>query len=738
MNKQKLLSLVVLIAMVVVAAGCGGAAPTADTSAIDAANAKAAEAEAKLAAAEAAAADAQAAAADAEANAAASAEEIAAAKAEAEAALAEAEAAKAEAEAAKDEAAAAEAAKAEAEAAAAEAAQAEPADVEMTDVGTPRNETLIFQTFDRQTQDPDNHNPMQAYARWRGFRELCWGWLYETDTGTGDSYGELAAEMPEVLNDEHTQFRIKLKEGIYWSDGEEFTADDVCYTFKTNWECVDRATRISRIPTYFKEGTCEVIDDYTFEIETNNPAYDLPQNIGVRTWGSIFVPLPQHVFEPLEPDHCEYKNTYPACLGPYTVKEFDPNGFWHLWELREDWERSAWADLDQDGYMPQYVLYKDYGPEEVRSLSFVQNAYDVDTFMSPDTIKAVQDLNDSVTTFAPTLPYHNMDDACVYGMLINLQKSPYDLEEVRWALALAMDLKTIGMNALSGEMIVNPLPIADTQILRPLYVEPLVPFLEEFTLDDGYKPFDPDFGADLAAMLEEAGVDPAELPADTTDFGVGWWKYDPEQAGKLLESVGFTKNADGNWLLPSGEEWIVQLTIPGDWNKVMQRTGFAVADSWRNAGIQVNVRQVENAENATIQRQNDLRDVQYQWMNCIFTPDWLGAWREIEPGHIKPADSSERNNGNRYQWDSETVYGLVEESLSLDPTSEEFQENGRLILKEFINDMSYLNMMNIPTTIPTNEYYWTGFPKADNYYAVPYSWWSSAKEIVAGIEQTGR
>jgi peptide/nickel transport system substrate-binding protein len=47
-------------------------------------------------------------------------------------------------------------------------------------------------------------------------------------------------------------------------------------------------------------------------------------------------------------------------------------------------------------------------------------------------------------------------------------------------------------------------------------------------------------------------------------------------------------------------------------------------------------------------------------------------------------------------------------------------------------------MMNIPTTIPTNEYYWAGFPKADNYYAVPYSWWSSAKEMVANIEATGR
>ena len=115
----------------------------------------------------------------------------------------------------------------------------------------------------------------------------------------------------------------------------------------------------------------------------------------------------------------------------------------------------------------------------------------------------------------------------------------------------------------------------------------------------------------------------------------------------------------------------------------------------------------------------------------------MDAGREIEPGHIKPADSSERNDFNRQQWDNETVYQLVEDSKSLPLDSEEFFENGRLIMKEFVTDMSWINMMNIPTTIPTNEYYWTGFPKADNYYAVPYSWWSSAKEMVARIEPTG-
>jgi peptide/nickel transport system substrate-binding protein len=76
----------------------------------------------------------------------------------------------------------------------------------------------------------------------------------------------------------------------------------------------------------------------------------------------------------------------------------------------------------------------------------------------------------------------------------------------------------------------------------------------------------------------------------------------------------------------------------------------------------------------------------------------------------------------------------VNESLSLPPGSDELYENGSLIIKEFITDMAWLNIGNIPTTIVTNEEQWTGFPKADDYYAVPYTWWSSAKMMVANIE----
>src|SRR5215207_5489138 len=79
----------------------------------------------------------------------------------------------------------------------------------MTEVGTPRSETLIVQTFDGKNDNPENMNPLSgSYAVWRGFRELAWGYLWEMDTATGKSYPELAADLPKVLNDNYTQFEV--------------------------------------------------------------------------------------------------------------------------------------------------------------------------------------------------------------------------------------------------------------------------------------------------------------------------------------------------------------------------------------------------------------------------------------------------------------------------------------------------------------------------------------------------
>ena len=39
------------------------------------------------------------------------------------------------------------------------------------------------------------------------------------------------------------------------------------------------------------------------------------------------------------------------------------------------------------------------------------------------------------------------------------------------------------------------------------------------------------------------------------------------------------------------------------------------------------------------------------------------------------------------------------------------REPGRQIIQEMIQNMEYINMMNIPTTIPTNNTYWANFAR---------------------------
>ena len=125
------------------------------------------------------------------------------------------------------------------------------------------------------------------------------------------------------------------------------------------------------------------------------------------------------------------------------------------------------------------------------------------------------------------------------------------------------------------------------------------------------------------------------------------------------------------------------------------------------------------------------------WTNCIFNPNYLNSWRSITAENLMAVDATEQISGNMWRWNNQKAFDLLQASKAMEQDSDAFYENGRSVLKEFVTDMAYINIMNIPTTIPTNNHYWKNFPKADNAYAVPYSWWSSAKQIVLHVEPTG-
>ena len=98
----------------------------------------------------------------------------------------------------------------------------------------PRNECLILENPTGTVLPADDFN------RWRrgsntystGFQQLALDalWYIDPDAGVNGVWDNaLAAEKP-IYNADFTQMTVKLRQGLYWSDGVEFTADDLFYT----------------------------------------------------------------------------------------------------------------------------------------------------------------------------------------------------------------------------------------------------------------------------------------------------------------------------------------------------------------------------------------------------------------------------------------------------------------------------------------------------------------------------
>lgn len=139
----------------------------------------------------------------------------------------------------------------------------------------------------------------------------------------GDFVLFLAEEVPSQenggLSEDGKSVTWKLRQGVKWSDGEPFTAQDVMFTYQFVSNPEVAATTGGNYEAIEK---IEAVDDYTIKItfKNPNPAWYLPFT------GQNGLILPEHIF-------AEYNNARvreapanlkPIGTGPYQVVEFKP------------------------------------------------------------------------------------------------------------------------------------------------------------------------------------------------------------------------------------------------------------------------------------------------------------------------------------------------------------------------------------------------------------------------------
>ena len=64
-------------------------------------------------------------------------------------------------------------------------------------------------------------------------------------------------------------------------------------------------------------------------------------------WNAIWI-MPKHVFEKVE-DPLKFDFNKPVSPGAYVLHNYDPDGRWYIWQLREDWQRTTLGRLRQAG-----------------------------------------------------------------------------------------------------------------------------------------------------------------------------------------------------------------------------------------------------------------------------------------------------------------------------------------------------------------------------------------------------
>ena len=191
--------------------------------------------------------------------------------------------------------------------------------------------------------------------------------------------------------------------------------------------------------------------------------------------------------------------------------------------------------------------------------------------------------------------YPNELDDRYFGF--NETVAPFDNKDVRWALALALDIVELQTEYIGGVTRVTPIPIPATTALMKLYHVPLEPWLKEFTIDVGngetFAPYDPGVPKKIAEWATAQGYTvPSDEEGLRNRFGMGSWKYAPDVAEKLLLKNGFTKDGQGKWLLPDGTPWKISIISAPDEVDV-QRLAIGAQDQWKKFGLDVEVETLE-------------------------------------------------------------------------------------------------------------------------------------------------
>lgn len=316
-------------------------------------------------------------------------------------------------------------------------------------------------------------------------------------------------------NDDYTVLTMKLREGINWSDGEEFNADDVVYTLNTLKELEEEVRWGTDVAKVLDNAA--KVDSHTVKVTLTRPDPRFFFLLAYKFDIGVYM-VPEHHYS--KQDWTTFKDYDPAkgwplTTGPWRVtkgtaeqKIIDRADSWWGDGLTDEPKGADGGGLGQFGRLPDVkrVIYLPTPDQTARAASLIKGEVDYSAMTTPSVIVETLGQNSDLVTHTGTESPFGYVDWWPVSLAFNDSGKfgPYDDKNVRWAFSYLLDREELRQVAYDGHAAFNPLTMP------------------------GYPPLQPYFEA-VADILAKH---------DTTEFN-------PEKAATLLEGAGFSKNSDG-------------------------------------------------------------------------------------------------------------------------------------------------------------------------------------------------
>ncbi|MDF2115838.1 ABC transporter substrate-binding protein [Roseiarcaceae bacterium H3SJ34-1] len=226
-------------------------------------------------------------------------------------------------------------------------------------------------------------------------------------------------------NPDPLTWRFKLREGVKFSNGEEFNADAVKFTYDRALDPSFKAPNFSRIAAI---KSVEVVDKYTVDFKTATPFPTMLFSVNEGAFASMIVP----------PDYLREKGpdalvTAPVGTGPYRLVEW-----------RKDNRIVLEANPAYWGGAPKIarLIFRPIRETRTRIAELTSGGVDIAVDIPPEDVPPLKSGNTKVAAIASdTLYFYAFD---------TLKPSPLQNKLVRQALNYAVDVDAIQQALLSG------------------------------------------------------------------------------------------------------------------------------------------------------------------------------------------------------------------------------------------------------------------------------------------------